>query len=325
MSDDPTVMRTAGRLLRRFLSWSLLVLLCIEGGLQLSSVLFATDPADRIAPDPDHDIVLCLGDSHTWGLGVGYPAALAPALTAWAPRARVVNLGVPGTNTAQLRTRIAVEMERFHPRLVIVWSGINNNWNRRGTDVWAPAGVPPPPWWQRLLEYSRTVRFVRVWRHQHALQSLLSDGAPLVAPAFYRAPGDTFDVIRRDIGGQEEVHYGEKGEDLSAAELTRVTALDIRDMAEQARAAGVKFMAITYPIPAGPFLAVNAGIVEGAAATGAPVVTGADAYTRLVERYGGKDKTPELYDNTVHPNQLLYDEIGAMVAETIKREGLLAP
>jgi hypothetical protein len=65
--------------------------------------------------------VLCVGDSHTFGLWVkpeeSYPARLQVKL-ARAPRPFVVlNAGVPGMNSSQLRDAIPDLVRDFHPDL----------------------------------------------------------------------------------------------------------------------------------------------------------------------------------------------------------------
>src|SRR5688572_10206253 len=92
--------------------------LTLEIGLQVASFVVAGDPSTRLAPAHDRIVVLCVGDSHTWGLGRGYPGALAELLAARSPGYHVVNLGVSGSNTAQLRLRFPAWLDTFRPAAV---------------------------------------------------------------------------------------------------------------------------------------------------------------------------------------------------------------
>ena len=109
-----------------------------------------------------HFVVLCVGDSHTWGNGRGYPRRLSQRLAALSKEYRVINLGVPGTNTAQLRNRFAAFLERYDPGLVVIWTGVNNRWNRSETEVWSEAEVAPASLTARALDEVRLLRLVRL-------------------------------------------------------------------------------------------------------------------------------------------------------------------
>jgi len=155
--------------LRRRLLYSLIVfvlaLALMEGGLQVASRVAQgrmtrgfpvespsvdrADPALASAPVSAPTLtILCVGDSHTYGLPLpeeeSYPAQLEAALAAHHPqyRFRVVNLGIPGINSAFAVNRLERQLFQVRPQLVIVWVGINNIWNViessrwRGDDRW---------------------------------------------------------------------------------------------------------------------------------------------------------------------------------------------
>jgi len=79
--------------------------------------------------------ILCIGDSHTYGLPLpqaeSYPAQLEVALAERHPDRvfQVVNLGIPGMNSGYAANRLERQMLQLRPQLVIVWVGINNQWN----------------------------------------------------------------------------------------------------------------------------------------------------------------------------------------------------
>lgn len=316
-------MRYTGRLLGAAAIGVVGAALLLELGLRLASLVVAGDPATRLSPGHDRTVILCAGDSHTWGQGKGYPAALAERLAARSPRYQVVNLGVPGSNTAQLRRRFPDWFDRFQPAVVVVWSGVNNVSNRTDADVWEDAGVAPLPLWRRAVEASRLWRFVRLWRHQADLERALSESGALYAPTLYQQPNDPPDTFRREVAGegdlQQHVHRTAM---LTPEEVVRVTALDVRWLAETARARGIPMVVITYPINLFGFVPTNEGIERGAKEAGIPVVSSLEALQRVMAR-GGVQSASELFDPSVHPNQLLYDEVGALVLDELDRQGWL--
>lgn len=78
-------------------------------------------------------MILCLGDSHTFGVAVpaerAYPAQLARRLAEHGLVVNVVNLGAPGTNTSQIRRRLPEWLERYQPMVIVVLAGVNDGWN----------------------------------------------------------------------------------------------------------------------------------------------------------------------------------------------------
>lgn len=313
------------RAIGRFLLFVLIALGVAEGALRLASGLLARDPAEELLPTTNQTVVLCVGDSHTWGMGHGYPEGLAVRLSERAPSYRVVNLGVPGSNTAQLRKRLAADLERFQPRLVVLWSGVNNSWNRTDTDVWTDSGVAPISWPRRLVEWSRLWRLVLTWRHYARLHEVLQTSGALVAPAMHRDPSDPGQTYRRDLLGDEDVQHHEAADLLSDDDLARVTETDVRWIAAQCAARDIPLIAITYPLPGGAFIPTNRGIEVAARVANVPLVDPAVAQERLIARYGGREHLPPTFDASVHPTQLLYDEVAAMVLEVSDRLGALGP
>lgn len=273
----------------------------------------------------DHFVILCVGDSHTWGLSKGYPARLAERLAERSPRYRVINYGVPGTNTAQLRNRFVSYLDRFHPQIVIFWAGVNNRHNRSETEVWAEAGVERASFARRLLDDSRILRFIRLWQQDREMDHLLASTGAYVAPNAQRKEGDEFWTDhRRNLFGEEIVFHNEKADHLPPKEQARVTELDVRWMIEQTQARGIPFVGITYPFPAPLFTAANDGIRAATDAYGALRVDSKDAGARIVEAYKARgEKPPQLYDRTLHPNQTFYDAIGDYVLEKLDEKGYL--
>ncbi|MBK8979226.1 MAG: hypothetical protein IPM29_25295 [Planctomycetes bacterium] len=80
-------------------------------------------------------VVLCVGDSNTYGVGAAspdgsYPARLQRLLDARAPGAwRVVNGAYPGQNSRQVLLKLPAQLASLRPRLVYVLVGTNDEWS----------------------------------------------------------------------------------------------------------------------------------------------------------------------------------------------------
>ena len=115
----------------------------LEGGLRVAAFLLARSSGhSETAADATEGSfrILCIGDSNTYGTGVErietYPAQLQQFLNAapGAPRFQVTNLGVPGSNSAQVRHRLPQYLDLYDPDLVIVLIGVNDYWNPEETE-----------------------------------------------------------------------------------------------------------------------------------------------------------------------------------------------
>ena len=100
--------------------------------------------------------VLALGDSHTWGSGVerayAYPGQLQRVLDEREPGVySVINRGLPGMSTTQLRHRFALLLSRYRPDAVVIWCGANNRWNHAERDRATTPLLLQLDGWLRLL------------------------------------------------------------------------------------------------------------------------------------------------------------------------------
>ena len=120
------------------------------GSLEL--VLQIASFAGRHAVGPTSDtphsageiVILCVGDSHTFGAPVpkeSYPIQLQARLVERFPERafRVVNLGIPRVNSAFVANRLERQMLQIEPDLVILWVGVKNLWNVLETEAWGDA------------------------------------------------------------------------------------------------------------------------------------------------------------------------------------------
>ncbi|MEM7204305.1 MAG: GDSL-type esterase/lipase family protein [Planctomycetota bacterium] len=109
----------------------------LETVLQLGALGFwLFYPRVEASGPEDARVVLCIGDSYTYGMGtttpeMAYPAQLERALTKstgepW----RVVNAGWPGRNSRDVLERIDGLLARHAPSLVYLMIGTNDGWSR---------------------------------------------------------------------------------------------------------------------------------------------------------------------------------------------------
>jgi lysophospholipase L1-like esterase len=303
------------RLVRGFvgaLAALVITLVAAEAILQLAA-LFAGGREEGWAPEARHRI-LCVGDSHTYGAMVkpaeAYPARLQRLLDEQAPgEFSVLNLGVPGMNTAQVRSRLPVQVSRYRPDLVIVWAGINDLWNR------AEGDALDTPWrsLDALASRSRLHRFARVLVHDLALDrdvaahtragrhDVQTDGVG----------ADTLFTIR--AGGRVERLRHEKGEKRTEEELQTSVERNYEALALWAKDAGVRLAFITYPVSFSGFAAVNRGILAVAGRHGIPVLESKRAWSRIPE-----EERTLLWG--AHPPALVYYEIARDLLPLVTRE-----
>jgi len=152
------------------------ILLFMTAGLELAlqgahGVHLALQPPAKL-PHPGAPVILCAGDSHTFGVKVpaeqSYPAQLQTLLDQHGFVFNVVNAGIPGENTSELRRQLPGLLQRYHPGVVVILCVVNNEWNR--TDIaWSDfedgelrQGIRswPKRLWYGALGSLRTVRLV---------------------------------------------------------------------------------------------------------------------------------------------------------------------
>ncbi|MFO8057634.1 MAG: GDSL-type esterase/lipase family protein [bacterium] len=130
----------------RIITFVAVLVLGLELSLQVVHVA-ARGSLPEGAAGSNAPVVLCLGDSHTYGAGVSedeaYPALLEKKLAEKGFAAEVINLGAPGTNTSEIRRKLPEWMETYEPVCVIVLAVVNNSWNHRFA-AWSDAqdGLP---------------------------------------------------------------------------------------------------------------------------------------------------------------------------------------
>jgi lysophospholipase L1-like esterase len=299
-SRGSTALRRAGRRLAAVLLGLLAAFALIEGALWLAS-LFAR-PEDRLAqlaPRPGERRILCVGDSNTYGIYLepeaSYPAQLEGLLDVEAGNPwRVVNLGYPGQNSAQVRGRLAENIALYRPEIVIAWIGINNSWSEAMGHLWeVPDGEPPPDLLHRLVQNCRTFGMLRMLRVR-LLRAL--DPAKDLLPGRDAVPGLDGAVRGEGIGDVEQ--FGLHPDlDHGPSDLRRGLAIDLRRLRAICAAHGATLVLVTYPIQV-PFVLekVNPTIREVAQATAAPLVDLERDLVPILSRFEqGKLLFPDLH------------------------------
>jgi lysophospholipase L1-like esterase len=269
------------------------------------------------APRPAADgrtVVLCVGDSHTRGRPDpgNYPAQLERILNERADRPyRVVNLGVPGMNTAQVRERFERYLAYYRPAIVVHWAGINNFWNHaRREEARAPLA--------RLADASRLVRVARVALFYRRLGRETIDapriqGNGLIGKDAY---------VHVNFGGLEENIRGQPGDHLPRTEVEKLTRDDLTAMLRTAREHRIPMFLVAYGYFFGGYYApVNQAIREVSDAFGVPWVNaGKGVAGAHAEAPGAK-----LFDTWVHPMPVLYKHIAEQAYETLVGAGAVRP
>jgi hypothetical protein len=112
-------------------------------------------------------VVLCVGDSFTYGLGAStadhsYPARLQRELDAARPGAfRVVNAGRPGQSSADVLRRLPRQLAEHRPAMVVVLAGYNDRFKKPAAvgpaELDSATGPESFPWRWRSLELAGRV------------------------------------------------------------------------------------------------------------------------------------------------------------------------
>jgi hypothetical protein len=256
-------------------------------GMSLVAGQYATRDRDP-SSGSDAIRVLCVGDSHTYGLPLpeeeSYPSQLEVRLSALYPgrEVEVVNLGVPGLNSTFVSLRLERQIYQLDPDLVIVWAGINNLWNLAEQGRARNDG----PWFdaRRALQRFRLFRLASIaWYNGTGHQyDPLSRGAwydPADPPARRLAPG--------------------MGRPNPVPSLAR----DLKVMARTAQSMERPIIFVTYPLRGQRGIS---GVIESIGGQfGVEVVNSARAYRRAIrDGYARVDLIDERAGP--HPSAILY-------------------
>ena len=223
--------------------------------------------------------ILCVGDSHTYGLGVlsplTYPSRLHALMNAGLERDRyqVISRAVPGRNSASLRERLPGYLKQFRPALVLILAGYNNSWNSADSRHWVeggPEGGAQVDAFFSRLKLVKLVRLILLNRsHGH------SAGGDAIR---ITTDGDRFFVV--EGGEKRPINPGGNSTSglRSGTELERVTEMDLKACVTLCRSHGARPVLLTYALRGGHFDAVNEAAIRAARATGTLLIDLARAF-----------------------------------------------
>lgn len=307
------------RLLRRSAKLFLIVLgvlLVLEIALRITGHFYQSRQVEDQRKDRRNSTkwvtVLALGESTTLGLWLpfeeSYPKQLERRLREHYQRRRIQVVVPPhaGQNTSQMVHRFADYLESFQPSLVILMAGVNNTWSLAESNL---GDHLPPGHWQtalfRLRRWSDDVKVVRLGR-------LLSSGTRQL----WRRMG-------QDLEGKPLMTEWPPKPDLlvrgvGPEPFLKLWRADVGQMIEQAQAAGVKVILMTYPNydtpPVSEFEAM-------AAKWSLPLVENHKSFAPLIEQGRAGEV---FFEDLRHPNARGYGIVADNVLRCIVERGLLA-
>lgn len=307
--------RRLGHGLALALGFFLGALVLLELSLQLAAH-FVSDRSGAWRPGASRR-VLCVGDSHTYGALVrreeAFPAQLQRLLEQHEPGVwSVVNLGVPGLSSTQVRNRLPVWLARYQPDVVVAWSGVNDSWNV--SEVGQTRGGLSLALEQLALR-SRVYRLLRVKLHDLALERDAGKGQRVWEVAGVEGALSLEETwsVRRD-GRIERITNRRLAPDTYAAdaEVEARAEADYAAMAGIARAAGAALVLVEYPMDVGMFAAANRAMRRAGERLGIPTVDSPAAQARV---------PPEEHEWlwAGHPNGAIYREIAREAEEVVRK------
>jgi lysophospholipase L1-like esterase len=299
------------------LLFALLLAVCVEVALQIAS-RFVSDRAGAWRPGAAVRI-LCVGDSHTFGTGVpedqSHPAWLQRHLDERAPgRYSVINLGLPGMNTAQVYARLPVQIARYRPSLVVVWAGVNDEWNRAGLEY-------SGGWMERVDAFatrSRLYRLIRVHLHDRAMERVAvatrADGRHQVAESESCTGEDCEAEMtwRIQHGGVVDVVQRPSPRRREREEQRRLSYGNYRAIHDLLRDAGIPLALISYPVDLGSARVANWVLNRISGELDIPLVDSHAAVARLPT-----EERKLLW--ALHPNAAMYREIASDLVPIVER------
>jgi lysophospholipase L1-like esterase len=228
--------------------------------------------------------VLCVGDSHTYGVHFAkadsYPSRLQAYLDAQlgTGRVSVVPAGRPGASTWQMRDALPDLLARHAPDVVVVLGGINDRWNR--SDRGAVSDF--------LARHLRLWTLVLILRAQ-AGDERFDDDAVRPAPAV------------RPVSREGEI-------------LERSIVEELAAIARLCRASGATPLFLTYAPPDPVFATPDAAIRRAAAENGVELVDLARRFAEILET---RSYDELLIPGDFHPRPEGYDQMARDVARQL--------
>jgi hypothetical protein len=292
------------------------------GAAVLAAVVLVLEVAFRVgglwvgatpAPAPDGSlVVLCVGDSHTRGRPDpdNYPAELERILNErTGHRWRVINLGVPGQNTGQVRRRFERYLAYYRPAVVLHWGGVNNDWNHAEREDLERGAL------ERLADHSRLVRMVRVAVFYRGLGKRVLD-VPVATGHDWGSPNDG---VRVNFAGTDEDIPRRPGPRLPLDTVAALSRDDLMAMMTLAWDRGVPMYLVAYSWWADSYRPINDAVKAVSEHFRVPYVDSALA----VEAAARVSPGEKLFDAWVHPMPVVYRQVAELAYETLREQGVL--
>jgi lysophospholipase L1-like esterase len=286
----------------------LLGLALAEGTLQgLRRALGAGFAPDaRATAHPGKVALLCVGDSHTYGLGVqrelqSFPVRLEVLLNGGRRDGPFVveNAGTPGNNTALVRWQARRALARGHWDAVFALAGFNDEWNLTEP----PAGDAAEPEAKFLLpQLLRWIAFC-LRPPPSAVDVVDSDGRGIVI----RGPDGSVQPVNGDPASRPGLHSG--------ADLAREVEAGLIALVRDCRRDGVAVVLQTYATRMNdPFQMASAGARVAAQKEHVPLVDQAAWFDEH-----GKGLAPDvLFQRDGHPNGTGYDLMARAIVAKLR-------
>jgi len=164
-----------------FLIGFITIMVLLEAGLRIEGLIYPKEYVSEnkksgIRRNEDY-VILCIGDSHTVGLGAAYddsyPRQLEKMLNAgnFKKKFIVINGGVVGSNSSQALKKLRKDMEEYGPDLVIALVGVKNE-NLDDSNYWLFADkkeMGAKEYYRKKLDYFLTK--LRTYRLLKMLES----------------------------------------------------------------------------------------------------------------------------------------------------------
>lgn len=285
----------------------------LEVALQLAAPLVRPAPRPLAAQGESGESrplrVLCLGDSHTYGIWVepedAYPARLRRKLARWPEPVEVLNAGVPGMNSSQVRRAVPEMLLRFQPDIVLLMVGVADFWN---LDAFRAEEYSGWRWWLQgwWWNRSRVVKLVRLLRFNLGRgKAERAASVPVVehTPYNWRVhAGDA--AIDVDI----DMHFDDGLKDILV--FRRNLRRNLATIATEAEGAGARLVLMTYPTDSPFYHAVNQVYRQFAAEENLPLIDLGAA----LSRWAAPRLAEKAYFPDFHPRRIGYEESARVIA-----------
>ena len=292
-------------------------LVALEAGLRIVGFAYGRLHARDDASAASRRI-LCIGDSHTFGIwlakGDSYPARLEAKLNEANPnkanpndRVAVENAGVPGYATADVLERLRVLLARRHYDAVAVMAGANDRW--KGAER---------PWWLEL----KTVKLgLLLFRGRVPPRVTNSDGVVHVDEISGKAtPGNasTVTIAMVDRSGESIAFEQRATAELESDErLAAKLAENLRAIAGATAAAGSRILFVGYPSDANDLGLASRAMAAAAVDANIPFVDLAPAMAIAREKF----LFEQLYFPDHHGRAATNEIVARAVAAALADEG----